>query len=399
MNLSGFSQASIKSRIESRLYKFYRGLREVFRYRAINAVGMQRYRRSGVDLRAEHDRVAVSYLTSQYPLPPVTRRGIALGGAGKMTYLTEHFPHSYPSCSILYVENSIMSRPMLNVVRAARKKGIRIVVNQNGVYHPALYEFNCEIANRVLTELYMSADYVFYQSRFSIKCAERYLGNIDVPHSILFSPVDTDHFKPQSKAPPALNPVLLSIASPIYRFHRIEMPMKALAILRKIMPGAKLIIPGYNPRQYGARQAIRRTYEYAKTLGLPPDAIELLPPYTKKEAPGVLNRAHMLIHISQNDCSPALVAEAMSCGLPIVYLASGGVPELAGDAAGIGIPSELNWEKVVLPDPAQIVEAVVRVAERWEEYSAAARERASTQFHMRDYIASHRAVFNELMAK
>jgi glycosyltransferase involved in cell wall biosynthesis len=357
---------------------------------------MRRYRQAGAALKRTQGNIAISYGTLRYPLPPPTRFEAVSGGASKLTYLAEEFPHSYPSCSILYLVNSVFSRPLLEVVRAARKKSIPMVLNQNGVYHPALYEFDWKRANKILAELYATAQYVIYQSQFSRICAERYLGSIDVPWIILHNPVDTNHFTPMRKPQIASGPVLLSIASRINSFYRIEISLAALANLRKTMPGARLIIPGYDSGHFGDRQAVQLIYAYAHAKQIPPDAIEILPPFSKQEAPAVLNRAHILLHISHHDSAPSFVLEAMACGLPAVFLANGGTPELVSDAAGIGIPSETNWEKAVLPDPVRITEAVTQIVERWEDYSAAARQHTCDRFNLADFRTRHRAIFSEL---
>jgi glycosyltransferase involved in cell wall biosynthesis len=72
-----------------------------------------------------------------------------------------------------------------------------------------------------------------------------------------------------------------------------------------------------------------------------------------------LRRADVYLAPSRNDpCSNALL-EALACGLPAVYLASGGHPELVGDA---GLPYE---------SPEQIPEALDALLDELEERRAA----------------------------
>ena len=48
----------------------------------------------------------------------------------------------------------------------------------------------------------------------------------------------------------------------------------------------------------------------------------------------LMRRAHLLLHTKVKDPCPSAVIEAMACGLPVVYPASGGTVELVGDEAG-----------------------------------------------------------------
>ncbi len=58
----------------------------------------------------------------------------------------------------------------------------------------------------------------------------------------------------------------------------------------------------------------------------------------RSRRPSVFRRAHVLLHTKVNDPCPTAVIEAMACGVPVAYAASGGTVELVGDEAGVGVP-------------------------------------------------------------
>jgi glycosyltransferase involved in cell wall biosynthesis len=126
------------------------------------------------------------------------------------------------------------------------------------------------------------------------------------------------------------------------------------------------------------------------------ERVELVGPYSQAAAPALYRRADVLLHTKYNDPCPTVVVEAMACGLPVVYSASGGTPELVGEEAGIGVPAPLDWTRDHPPEPEQLAAAVQRVAERLPEYSTAARKR-SLRFDVRPWFDRHREVFERLL--
>lgn len=57
--------------------------------------------------------------------------------------------------------------------------------------------------------------------------------------------------------------------------------------------------------------------------------IERLP---NAELPAAFRSADLFLNLSENDPCPNVVLEAMACGLPVLYVPSGGTPELVGEA-------------------------------------------------------------------
>src|SRR5439155_22082467 len=117
----------------------------------------------------------------------------------------------------------------------------------------------------------------------------------------------------------------------------------------------------------------------SKGLGLR-GKVQLVGRYSKRDAPAFYRRAHLLVRTKVNDPCPTVVLEAMACGLPVVYPASGGTVELVGDRAGIGVPHRGCCERDEPPSPEALAEAVSHVLSDRKAYATAARRRAVERF-------------------
>jgi glycosyltransferase involved in cell wall biosynthesis len=87
----------------------------------------------------------------------------------------------------------------------------------------------------------------------------------------------------------------------------------------------------------------------------------------------------------------------MACGLPVVYSATGGVAELVGDEAGVGVPGPLDWNKDHPPAPEALAECILQVVGAREHFSRAARERTVNRFSVDGWLDRHRVVFENLI--
>ena len=331
--------------------------------------------------------VAVSYGHAQVPGP----REQAHGGMVKFQRMQRRYPHRPTGFNVLYLGSSSLPPDWRQQLWLARRKGAKIVWNQDGVGYPGWHGPGWEAVNEPLAHALRLADHVFYQSAFCKVGGDRFLGPPRAGWEILHNAVDTHSFVP---GPPERRPLTLLLGGNQYQRYRLESALRAHALVVCERPDARLIVTG---RLSWAGDGSERddTTRLLAELGLG-DRVELAGTYTQEEAPALLRRADILLHTKYNDPCPGIVLEAMACGLPIVYSSSGGVPELVGEA-GRGVPAPLDWEHDHPPAPEDLARAVLDVAERLPELRAAARARAVEHFDLAPWLERHRIVFEELV--
>jgi glycosyltransferase involved in cell wall biosynthesis len=332
-----------------------------------------------------------------YGLPVTARaRGVQAGGIVKFGSLARLYPHKPWIFNLLYLGSSALPPDAVRLAEVAHRKGAKIVWNQNGVGYPAWAPDHWADVNAPMKALIAEADHVFYQSEFCKLSADRFLGEPRCPSEILYNPVDTERFCPNPE-PHLRVPALLLHAGTVKAYYRFETAVLTLAELVKMRVPARLVFAGRFDWSNEPEQIQRDVSALVTSRGLG-ECVEMLPPYSRLDAPSVFRRCHILLHTKVNDPCPTVVLEAMSAGLPVVFAESGGVPELVGNQAGIGVRDWATWEQDVPPDPRALAEAVVSVLERYEQYAAAARVRAIERFDAKLWVNRHRQVFENLLA-
>lgn len=329
--------------------------------------------------------VRVSY--GHIPIPRLT--DTAHGGIVKLRSLSREFPDTAFHFNVFYAVSSRLPDGAVTFAHWARRKGAKVILNQNGVAYPAWHGKGWEHTNAPMRALLEVADHVFYQSSFCKLSADRFLGLPRAGWEVLHNAVDTATFTPAAELP--AQPLTLLLGGSQDQHYRFESAVRTVASLKRRGHSVRLIVTGRLRWTPDERQCRREAEALLSSLDVHDDVI-LTGPYSQREAPQLFRRAHMLIHTKYNDPCPTVVIEAMSCGLPVVFSASGGVPELVGDA-GIGVPAELSWERDIPPDPETLAGAVEAVARNRETYSRKARERAVRSFDINHWLARHRAVF------
>ena len=345
-----------------------------------------RYGRAGVRWarllasRRAKPGIRVSYGHDRVPAPGER----AAGGTAKAQKLAARWPNRPATFSVLYLGTTWLPRDLGPLLRISRRRGAAIVVNQDGVAYPGWAGEQTETLNRPLREALLAADHVLYQSEFSKVSADLFLGEPQASWEVLHNAVDVDAFTPSS-APPPDGPILL-LGGDQTQAYRVELALRTLAALLPGQPDARLLVTG---------RLVVPVEPLVVELGLR-GRVHLLGGYAQSDAPGVLRRAHLLLHTKVKDPCPTLVVEAMACGLPVVHPASGGTVELVGDEAGIGVPHPDTWERDDPPEPAAMADAVDCVLGDLARFSAGARARAVERFALEPWLERHAELFERL---
>jgi glycosyltransferase involved in cell wall biosynthesis len=307
------------------------------------------------------------------------------GGTAKLQKLASRWPNHPTDFSVLYLGTTYLPRDLRPLLWLARRRAA-IVVNQDGVAYPGWAGERTEELNVPLRTAVLGADHVVYQSAFSKRSSDEFLGEPRGTWEILPNAVDMERFTPGR--PPADGPVVL-LGGDQTQAYRLELALDTFRHVLDAHPGARLLVSG---------RLVSDPAEQLRRLRLEA-SVEFVGRYTQAQAPDVFRGAHVLLHTKVNDPCPTTVIEALACGVPVVYPASGGTVELVRDEAGLGVPHPDGFDRDEPPSPEALAAAVGAVLEDRERYARAARQRAVERFALNDWLDRHAAMFAELTAR
>ena len=306
----------------------------------------------------------------------------------KIKKLDKFFPEHRWKFNIVYLlSNSIYLNSLsINLIK---KKKLPIILNQNGVFYPEWFKGNWEKENYKMSLIYHSADYVMWQSNFCKKASEKFLGKRDGRGEILYNAVDTSFFTPRNKT---TNPKFKFLITGNIRKnnnYRISSIIYAIKEIINEDKNIQLIIAGYIEDKNYFKLKIRE-------LKLE-DYIIFHDKYSQKDAPKIYQNADAYITMAFQDNCPTAVLEAMACGLPILYSASGGIPELVDEDSGFGIRVAENWQKKQVPGKTEIAHGMRTIIENKLNMSQASRTRAVEFFDLEKWVNKHESIFEKIL--
>lgn len=146
------------------------------------------------------------------------------------------------------------------------------------------------------------------------------------PVEVVPNPVDTDRFTP-GRTPPG--PVALLVVGRIEHNKGQDVAVDALALVRRTVPAARLLLVGADSELAGAGgSALGALRRRAAALGLPGDALQATGAVDRTELPALYARASVCLVPSRFEAFGYTCLEAMACGRPVVASRTGGLPEV-----------------------------------------------------------------------
>ena len=100
--------------------------------------------------------------------------------------------------------------------------------------------------------------------------------------------------------------------------------------------------------------------------------------------------------LKYKDPCPNTVIEAMSCGLPVLYSNSGGLPEIVSQDCGIGLRVRDTWKKGdIIPKYSDIADGMLKIYDNHKKFSQNARNLAVKKFDLKFWIERHKLIFKK----
>ncbi len=308
---------------------------------------------------------------------PSDPKAIVHGGKVKLLALRERFGDTWQHFSIAYFVSSGLPFAPAIWMRIYKLFGVKVVWNQNGVAYPAWAKEKTSDINSLMKPIHQ-AHHVIFQTEFTKKCSDKFLGRFQGPSTVLVNPVDTRQFIPRGEPMPETPFKIIMSGHHFESKERMRVSIEAVRQLRENSIDARLIIIG-------------------NTQEVPDESwIDIRGKFSQEEAPALYQKAHILLHLKNLDPCPTIVLEALSCGLPVVGLDNGGMPELVDKNSGILIPTEENFEKFSYPGPEVVAKAIMGVRGNLLPMSRGARSRAS-KFDKAIWLKKHEEIFNNLL--
>lgn len=311
------------------------------------------------------------------------------GGAVKLHTLSKKFKENRYNFNILYLVSSNLPSHTESLIKVCKQKGIKVVWNQNGVNYPASSK-NYKKLNLQMRLCMQKADYVIYQSNFCKKSANKYLGPFKGPQTVLYNPVNLKKFKPSKTK--NKNLTLLSMGS-IRSRERAILPLLTLNLLLKKKINARLIIGGKLSWQDGKTELNKITKKYNLQ-----DHFSFIESYSQTDAPKIYRRADILIHMQDKDASPTVPLEALACGIPIIGINNGGMPELINKSSGILLSVPHSYDNKHYPTEQEIAKAVEKIYQKISFYRKGSLISAK-KFSAQRWLKSHEIIFNSVLEK
>ncbi len=338
------------------------------------------------------DRVSKDIKLSYGLISSQVNGGYLHGGQVKTFNLRKKYPESRWKFNCIYLVSSALPYYIPDACSILKKRGFKIILNQNGVAYPA-WTNNAEGINNRLRKVFLAADVVVYQSRFAKKSCNKWLGSTNSLERFIYNPVDLHNFRPLATKK-TIDGIKILSASSFQSMESINLIIGVAILLKGI--NYKWQISGKFLWQDGENEV-----RAAITSNGLDNYLHIGGVYNRKQAPHLFRNADIFVHLNTSmDVCPTSVIEALSSGLPVIGLNSGGMPELVCEESGLLISYEgsNNYLFRSLPLPELVLDGITKIISNLDYYSVKARNRAEILFGEEKWLQDHELIFKELIS-
>ncbi len=283
-----------------------------------------------------------------------------------------------PACRTILVIGG--TRQILELARA-RRKGVRIVQRLNGMnwihrrrFTGLRHFLRSEINNAILAHIRRNlADFIVYQSNFARTWWQTVYRSVQAPGTVIYNGVDLNQFTPLGPHQrPEQHFRLVLVEGHLGGGNELGLNNGAIlaeTLQQKASRPVELMVVGDVPERLRVQLSARY-----------PGLITWVGVVSRDAIPAIDRSAHVLFSADLNAACPNSVIEALACGLPVVSYATGSLPELLQDDAGLVVPWGSNFWKLEPPDIPVLADATWQILGQQDRFRAAARARAEAAF-------------------
>lgn len=281
---------------------------------------------------------------------------------------------------------------LLSRARATKKP---IVQRLDGIFYWTTSRWMFPLLNlKALIIRHCFADYTIYQSEYSRRSAQRFLG---LKHhesaSVIYNGVDTELFSPHGETHNLRDfpeQKVFFTASEFRRRDQLIPILEALSWYHDHSSTAfKFVIAGNFSREFLGFERELKQYPWVQFLGK----------IANKDLPTYERGSDVFLFTHLNPPCPNNVLEAIACGLPVVGVADGAMPELVTtgkEGLLLSVQGEAFWQGRVY-DTQQFAKHIDAVLANSDVLAQASRQRAEKQFSLESMLDQYETVLKNLL--
>lgn len=273
----------------------------------------------------------------------------------------------------------IVQCPLRYLMHAKRNRR-PIVQRLDGVYYWSVSGWKFPLMNAKATYIrHLFTDFTVYQSEYSRRCVERFLGRKNHERSaLIYNGVDTNSFSPTGATANVRDNAGQAIFFTASAFRRTDQIVPLLVAVNdyrsRFSTNCKLVIAG---------SFVGEVADLPDRLGQLP-YVQLLGKVGNTDLPAYERAADVFVFTHMNPPCPNNVIEAMACGLPICGVADGAMTELVQHGSNgllVQTQGDAFWGRRNISTK-QFVVHLRQIMERRREYASISRQLVEEKFSL-----------------